>query len=220
MLSLGETIRGLKWWNYDLKSSKGPSSNDRNRTWDWRRRRSSSILRVRRSCNLRSSRRLGTSICATMKPRPLSSSNSSRSSKSRSSFYMKNRWPNSSFWSKVIARILSKCVNRRRFSSALRTMTRQMLCAPWSSSKRLMRLMSWMKILRWLSSVRWKNWGKSINRVCRHFSSASRETVKSRLSTDRSTLKDSSKETKTCCKIFLRSRQWSKDAHSNSSSML
>ena len=190
MLKCVEITLEPRWWNFVLKSFLVLSNSVKSKICASPRKKNWSISRVPRNCNLRNSHKLGISICETMKPQLSNLLSSSRSNRSKSLSSMKNRSPNSSCWNKVIARVWLRCANKKRFSSAWRTTTRQMRCVLWLSSRKLMRLTWWMKIWRWPWCEKWKNLGKSINSLCKLFWSASRETVRNRSNTDKSTLKD------------------------------
>ena len=120
---------------------------------------------------------------------------------------MKRKWPRISYLDRVPAKILWKCVNKKKSTSLWRTMTKRKPCAWWSSSKRDMKQKSKTRTFRSLCSRRWKNWGRGNSKVCRHFSSASSVTERSKSSTDRLTLKDSYSVTKTFSRIFSKNRQ-------------
>ena len=64
-----------------------------------------------------------------------------------------------------------------------------------------------MRIFKLPYSKKWINLDRNSNKVYRLYSNAFNVTEKSRLNIDRSIHKDSSKETKTYCRIFLKNKQ-------------
>ena len=108
---------------------------------------------------------------------------------------------------KVPAKTWSKCESKRKFISLSKIMIRLRQCEWWLSNRRGTKQKCRMRISK---SHYWKRWislDRNSNKVYRLYSNAFNVTERSRLNIGRSIHKDSSKETKTCCRIFLKNKQ-------------
>ena len=86
-------------------------------------------------------------------------------------------------------------------------MTRLRQCEWWLSNRRGMKQKCKMRIFKLLCWKKWINSDRNSNKVYRLYSNAFNATERSRSNIDRSIHKDSSKEIKTCCRIFLKNKQ-------------
>ena len=218
MLKSPAITPALKWWNSGSRSSPELSSSVKNKTCDLHKRRNSWILRVLKSYNSKNSRKRGINTWEKMRRLRSSWTNSWKWNRSKSWCCTKKESPKLSSWNRVTAKVWLKCVSKKRSSSQWRTTTKPMPRAIWSKSRSSTRLKWWTRICKWLSFVKWKNSDRNINRVSRRYSREFREIERSRWSTGKLTLRDSFREIKTFCKTSLRSKPWSRDALSSSSS--
>lgn len=108
---------------------------------------------------------------------------------------------------KVPVKTSSKCASKRKFISQSKTMTRLRQCEWWLSNRRGMKQKCKMRIFKLLCWKKWINSDRNSNKVYRLYSNAFNATERSRSNIDRSIHKDSSKEIKTCCRIFLKNKQ-------------
>ena len=90
-------------------------------------------------------------------------------------------------------------------------MTRLRQCEWWSSNRSGMKQKCKMRIFKLPYWKKWINLGRNSNKVYKLYSNAFNVTERNRSNIDRSIHKDSSKEIKTCCKIFLKNKQLSSE---------